>query len=215
MIKKNKILIIITSIITILPMVAGIVLWNSLPDTMATHFGSSGEANGWSTKAMAVFGIPLIILALHLICVFCVYLDPKRRNISEKMYSLLLCICPFCSVISGFLIYYQNLGKSVDIMLAVSFILGVIFVVIGNYLPKSRLNYSVGYKLPWTLADENNWNKTHRLAGWLWVAGGLVMLVNMYLKSMWLIIIVIAVASVIPIAYSVIYYLRYGKRSKG
>lgn len=209
MIKKNKILIIITSIITILPMIAGIMLWNSLPDTMSTHFGTDGEANGWSTKAMAVFGIPLVILALHLICAFCVYLDPKRRNISAKMYSMLLCICPFCSVVSGLLIYYQNLGKPVDIMLAISFILGVIFVAVGNYLPKSRVNYSVGYKLIWTLADENNWNKTHRLAGWLWVAGGLVLLANMYFRNMWLIIIVTAVVTVIPIAYSVVYYLRH------
>lgn len=209
MIRKNKILIIITSIIIILPMIAGIMLWNSLPDTMATHFGTSGEANGWSTKAVAVFGIPLVILALHLICVFCVYLDPKRRNISAKMYSMLLCICPFCSVVSGLLIYYQNLGKSVDIILAASFILGVIFVVIGNYLPKSRLNYSVGYKLPWTLTDENNWNKTHRLAGWMWTAGGIVLFANMYLRNMRLIVIVTAVVTVIPIVYSVIYYLKH------
>lgn len=208
MIKKNKMLIIVTSIITILPILAGIFLWDSLPDIMATHFGTSGEANGWSSRAMAVFGIPLVILAAHLLCAFCVALDPKRRNISEKMYLLMLWICPFCSITVGIFTYYRNLGWSMDIMLVVSLILGVIFVTIGNYLPKSRLNYSVGYKLPWTLSDEDNWNKTHRLAGWLWVAGGLVLLANMYLKNMLVIIIVTATVTVIPVIYSIIYYLK-------
>lgn len=215
MIKKNKILVAVTAIIIMLPMIAGIFLWDRLPDVIATHFDTGGEANGWSSKIMTVFGIPLIILAAHLLCAFCVTLDPKRKNISEKMYSLMLWICPFCSITAGIFIYYENLGWTVDIMLAASLILGVIFVAIGNYLPKSRLNYSVGFKLPWTLSDEENWNKTNRLAGWLWVAAGMVLLVNMYAKNVFILFTAPMVATVIPIVYSLFYYLRYGKQSEG
>ena len=65
MLKANKKTLIIASIITVLPILIGIMLWNRLPDPMATHFGMDNEADGFSSKAFAVFGIPLCLLALE------------------------------------------------------------------------------------------------------------------------------------------------------
>ncbi|MGN0573860.1 MAG: DUF1648 domain-containing protein, partial [Acutalibacteraceae bacterium] len=70
MIKKNKIKIIITSLLTVLPIAAGLILWNRLPEKIPTHFNAAGEPDGTSGKAFAVFGIPLFLLAVHLFCVF-------------------------------------------------------------------------------------------------------------------------------------------------
>ena len=85
MLKANRKTLIITSIVTILPMLIGIIYWNRLPDVMATHFGFNNEANGFSSKAFAVFGLPVILLAVLLVGAFITSHDPKKQNISAKI----------------------------------------------------------------------------------------------------------------------------------
>ena len=86
-----------------------------------------------------------------------------------------------------------------------SLILGVVFVVVGNYLPKVKQNYYLGIKLPWTYASENNWNKTHRLGGKVWVIGGLLLLVNAFLKIKYFEIVIFVAMIFIPTIYSYLY----------
>ena len=76
--------------------------------------------------------------------------------------------------------------------------IGVLFMIIGNYLPKCKQNYTMGIKLPWTLDDEENWNRTHRFAGFLWVAGGVVIAINAFLKWEWLFLVVVFAMVLIP-----------------
>ena len=97
--KKHIIILIITSIIILMPMVAGLVLWNDLPELMATHFDAKGNADGYSSKSFAVFGLPLIVLGLQLIGFFATRLDPKKRNIPDKALEIVLWICPAVSVL--------------------------------------------------------------------------------------------------------------------
>lgn len=176
MLKANKKTLIITSIITLLPMIIGILTWNKLPDVMATHFGIDNKANGFSSKALTVFGIPLFMVALEWVAALVTSKDPRRQNISPKMFTLVLWIVPVISVFMAATVYPYNLGMSLDISFISMLLMGLLFVVIGNYLPKARQNYTIGIRIPWTLANETNWNRTHRLAGFLWVAGGVLML---------------------------------------
>ena len=85
MIKKNLKTMILTSIIILAPIVAGLILWDKLPAELATHFGENGEPNGWSSKEFTVFGMPLFLLAVHWFCVAFTGVDPKNKNISDKM----------------------------------------------------------------------------------------------------------------------------------
>jgi len=94
MMKKNKTQIIVSSIVTILPMVAGLFMWNILPDRMTTHWGMSGEADGFGSKAFAVFGLPLIMLAVQWICILATMLDPKNKEQSSKVVGMVLWIIP-------------------------------------------------------------------------------------------------------------------------
>ena len=95
MIKANKNTLLITSIVTMLPVLAGVLLWNRLPDMMATHFGADNQADGLSSKAFAVFGIPLIGLVILWVAAFVTAHDPKKQHISPKMFSLVLWIIIF------------------------------------------------------------------------------------------------------------------------
>ncbi len=214
MIKKSKWLLLITSIVTLLPIIVGLVLWNELPEQVATHFDINGQADGWSSKTMAVFFLPMLMLIVHWLCAFTTAIDPKKQNISKKVYGVVLWICPFASVIVGVAIYSPYLGVEIDVLLAVNLMIAILFIVLGNYMPKSKRNYTIGYKISWALEDEDNWNKTHRFAGWLWVVGGLVLLANMFFVNMIVMIVVMAVLTVAPVVYSGMYYAKKKKSLK-
>ena len=204
MLKANKKTLIITSIITILPVLIGIICWNRLPDVMATHFGFNNEANGFSSKAFAVFGLPLILLAVLWVGAFVTAHDPKRQNISPKMFSLMLWIAPVISLVAAATIYPVNLGYELDIAFFSELLLGLMFIIIGNYLPKARQNYTIGIKIPWTLANEENWNRTHRLAGYLWMICGILMILislTRFVPAEWLVGIFLIMV-LVPCIYS-------------
>ena len=204
MLKENRKTLIIASILTILPVLIGIIYWNRLPDVMATHFGMNNEANGFSSKAFAVFGLPAFLLAVLWIGAFVTSHDPKRQNISSKMFSLGLWIAPVISLVAAAIIYPINLGYELDITLFAELLLGLMFIIIGNYLPKTRQNYTIGIKIPWTLANEENWNRTHRLAGYLWMICGILMILIClirFVSAQWLVGIFLIMV-LVPCIYS-------------
>ena len=167
MIKKNLPKLIITSIITLIPIIIGIILWDKMPEQVPVHWNINGEADGFATKTQAVFIMPLVLVAFHWICVLGTNLDPKKQNISDKVFTLVLWIIPVLSLLCNSFVYATALGHNVNVEVIMPLFMGALFVVIRNYLPKCKQSYTLGIKLPWTLNDEENWNKTHRLAGFL------------------------------------------------
>lgn len=133
--------------------------------------------------------------------------DPKKSSL-EALRSLFGWFIPILSnLVQIFMINYA-MGINLNPSLLGSLILGILFITIGNYLPKCRQNYTIGIKLPWTLHDPDNWNKTHTLAGWLWIAGGFIFIVNSFRAIPWLSISVIALMIAIPFLYSYNLYKR-------
>ena len=82
-------------------------------------------------------------------------------------------------------------------------------MIIGNYLPKCKQNYTMGIKIPWTLDNEDNWNKTHRLAGFLWVIGGVLITLNAFLGNEWVFLAITLVMTLVPVGYSYLYYKNH------
>lgn len=204
---KGKIM--ISSLVILCTMFLGIALWGKLPDTIATHFNSSNAADGWSSKTFTVFGLPLFLLGAHLLCVFITFNDPKKKNIGEKMMGFIIWLIPAVSVGTMAFLYMNALGMKVNIGMVMNILMGILFVIIGNYLPKCRQNYTVGIKLPWTLNSTENWNRTHRLAGWLFIICGALFFANAFLA--WGgagVIVIMTVAAVIPTVYSFILYKK-------
>lgn len=213
MLKANKKFFIVTCIITVLPILVGLLLWNQLPDRMATHFGTDGTPNGYSSKLVAVIGIYLFCLAVHVFCALVTSVDPKRKNISPKVYRLILCICPLVSLFAGFCVYGNALGyKGVNNAIPVNTLMAVILIVIGNYLPKCRQNYTIGIKLPWTLADEENWDYTHRMAGKWWIAGGVLSFMAVFqpwIDPVYVSLAIIMIVTLIPGVASYLYFRKH------
>lgn len=172
--KKYRRTIILTTFLTGLPILIGLILWSKLPDPIATHWGANGQANGWSSKVYTVFWGPCILMIIHLFAVFLTLNDPKKTNIHKKPMILIFWIVPVISILMNGITYLIALGIKVNISAAVSILMGILFILLGNYLPKLRQNYTIGIKLPWTLCSEENWYRTHRLGGKLFIIGGIL-----------------------------------------
>ncbi len=208
MIKKNLKTMIITSIIILAPILVGLIIWDQLPAEMATHFGENGEPNGWSSKEFAVVGLPLFLFAVHWFCAFFTGVDPKKENISNKMMTLVLWICPVVSIVGCGSMYMYAMDNSINTTKIGVLLVACVFLVIGNYMPKMKQNYSLGIKAPWTLNSEENWNRTHRLGGYVFMAGGILTLIAGFTEMFWLIIVVIAMCAAIPVIYSYILFKK-------
>ena len=208
MIKKNLSKLIITSLVILIPILIGIVLWDKLPDQLPIHWDINGAVDSYANKMQAVFAMPLVLVAFQWICVLGTSLDPKKQNINDKMVTLVLWIIPIISLLCNSMVYATALGNKVNVEIIMPLFMGALFVVIGNYLPKCKQSYTVGIKIPWTLNDEENWNKTHRMAGFLWVIGGILIMATAFLGAFWLFFIVLIPMVIVPFVYS---YLLYKK----
>ena len=215
MIKQYKKELIVSTLLALLPIAAGLLLWNRLPGQLATHWGMSG-ADRWSGKAAAVFLRPLLLLAAHYLVLFLVFRDAKNRNQSKKVVGLLFWMIPAVSILVSGITYAVALGWKFRLAGLLFAGLGLMFAAIDNYLPKCRPNRTVGIRIIWTLGSEENWNATHRFAGKVWVIGGLIMVLAALLPEVPGIIVTILAAaalSILPIAYSYRYHRIHGTKS--
>ena len=202
--KMNKKLLLLTSIVILFPMIWGLIIWKQLPNQIPIHFNVAGQANNFQSKPLAVFGLPLFLLLVHLFVIFMTARDPKNSTMNEKMGKVIYWLTPIVSLSVFYLIYSKALGSTTNPSIVVSALLGLIFVMMGNYMPKLKVNHTVGIRLPWTLQSEDNWHKTHRLAGKLWVFGGLILLLEAGLQFAvpYVMGIVILTIVFIPVVYS-------------
>ena len=208
MIKKNLKMLIITSVVILLPILAGLILWDKLPEEVPIHFNAHGVVDGYSEKGTAVFAMPLLMLAIHWICIFVTSIDPKSKNITEKNINLVLWITPSLSILFNGIVYSFALNHKLNINTVMALFFGIFFIVIGNYMPKCKQNYSIGIKIPWTLESEKNWNYTHRLAGKTWVIGGLLIIALSFLKMVWIFMAITIIMVIIPVVGSYLFHKK-------
>lgn len=211
MLKQNKRKLLISSAVILLPALVGLLLWNQLPDRMTTHWGADGIADGWSGEAFAVFALPLILLAFHWLCLLFTAKDPGNRGQSRKVFSLILWIMPVVSLFANGVVYAAAFGVEIRMEMIFMLLLGVMFVAIGNYLPKCKPNRTIGVRVKWTLESEENWAATHRLTGRVWVTGGVLIAACAWFPAkamVWLPALAFIPMIVIPVAYSYAFYRK-------
>ena len=153
---------------------------NYLPDTIITHWGISGEANGFMDKATALAIIPTLMIVFAIVLYFIPNIDPLKKNIESfrKEYDL------FIAVFCGFLLYLHiitialNFGVTLNIGQLLSPAFALLFFFIGVLLAKSKRNFFIGIRTPWTLSSDEIWNKTHKLGAKLFKASGIICLLG-------------------------------------
>ncbi len=213
MIKNNKWKAIISSIIILLPVIFGFIMWDRLPDTMTTHWGADGVADGHSGKIFSVLFIPFFLLAMHWICLIITAWDNQNRNQTRKAEGLVFWIMPCISLFVNSFMYSVALGAELNMSTLVFLFLGALFAITGNYLPKVKQNRTLGIKIKWTLESEANWNATHRFAGKLWVVGGIFFIPFAFLPEK-TVVGFLFVFIIVLVAIPTVYSYRYHKKEK-
>lgn len=174
MLKKNKTLI-LTMIICMLPMLLGIVLYNQLPEQMAIHFSLNDTPDNYASKPLVLFGIPILMTILQGISMY--NTNKKFTDVKPKIAYIMEWFIPILTVILYIITIAFSLNVKVYIGKTVCFVLGIMFIVQGNYLPKMNYEDSKGVFHP-TMKDEKSFRKKIRLMGYGMIGLGIIMLVG-------------------------------------
>jgi uncharacterized membrane protein len=203
-------------IIAVLPLIFTAVFYPLLPDRIPMHWNAAGEIDGWGGPGSAFF-IPLLLIGLNVLFIYLPKIDPKKSNylmFPGAYYAFRLVFTLFMAVLQGVILYSAFHPDGVRVGIIVPAGVGILFAVIGNFMPKFKHNYFVGIKTPWTLANEECWRRTHRLAGPLWLVGGLVTIVSSFLLpgqyNFIVLLVVVVVIAALPILYSALIYKKCG-----
>ena len=202
-------------IFILLPFIYLVAIYNSLPQEVPIHFNFKGEADDWTDKTM-LFLLPAGLgLFIYFLMLLVPSIDPKRKiqQMGSKYFNFRLILTIFFSVLSVYLIYVTKEGSLQNPNILVSLI-GILFIMMGNYFQTVRPNYFVGIRTPWTLENEQVWKKTHRLGGKIWVAGGIIIvLLGFLIKNVTAMLIcffgLIFIMVLVPIVYS---YMEFQKK---
>lgn len=166
-------------IIVAVAVAASLFEYSILPERMPTHWGMNGEINGWSSRLWGASVIPLILLLLALMIKWLPTIDPRRANYA-KFAGTFEAI--FISIMLLLLVMHVALlaaaaGYPIKFERWVPVGVGALLIVLGNLLPRARPNWFVGVRTPWTLSSDRVWEKTHRLAGYVFVVAGIIVAV--------------------------------------
>ena len=211
MIKKHKWKLIISSVIILLPALFALFADKILPERVAIHFDITGTPDGFMAPTTFFVMMPLILLAIHWLCIGVTAVIDKNNEQSAKVTGIMFWIMPVMSLFTCSMVTAISLGYTADIHTWIFVLLGVMFIVIGNYLPKTTRNKTTGIKMKWTYSSDENWNATHRFCGKLYVVMGVLCLIGAFLpeKSFpFFAIALILICVALPIFYSYRFYKK-------
>lgn len=214
MIKNNKLKTLISSLLILLPSLFGVMVWDKLPNEMVSHLGIDGTPDAVGSKAFMVFGLPLILLSVHIFCLWISGKDPGHKKQSKKALGIIFWILPAASTCINGLMYAVTLEADLNPMTLLILFLAFLFIGIGNYLPVCKQNATLGIKIKWTLENEENWRATHRFSGKVWFICGLLILPCAFLPEKFVPAVLMGIllpVLVVPVAYSYLYYKKQVK----
>lgn len=196
-------------IVVAVGMVIGLAVYRSLPEQIPVHWGISGEVDNWGPKAFIFMG-PVMSL-------FCILLaeirriDPKKENYEkfQKHYYTIFFLVSLIGLGIELMTIAAVKGIEVKVNLIVSLLVGIVFIIMGNLMPKFKHNYYAGIRTSWTLANEDVWYATHRFAGKIWFAAGFIILVSAFLPPVWNFVIMMAALLVCVLTTAVYSYLKF------
>lgn len=198
--KKINFTIIVTTLVCLIPMVLGIVFWNKLPDELPINYGFNNEIGKMAPKLVNIILMPLFFVAMNISLHISLAMKEK---IGAKLLVFMKWIIPMLSVVVGSFMILKPLGLSIEASTLIIPLISFVLIVVGNYVPKTKPNYFVGYRLPWIINNEEIWIKTHRFCGVLLVVCGFVSFITSFFSfGKYVFLVSILIIVFLPLFYS-------------
>jgi uncharacterized membrane protein len=200
-------------VITILTFILGFFFYGRFPGAVPTHWGTDGTVNGYSSRTFAAFGLPVIILGMYILFNLLPFIDPKHNRYVEfeRVYKLFVTLIISFLALVYVVVGLNGIGYGIRVEVFIPLLIGVLFILLGWYLNQVKSNWFIGIRNPWTLSREDIWNKSHRLGRKTFMLGGVLMIISAFVNAqarIWLFVIAIIIAAVVPNVYSLILFLQ-------
>lgn len=210
----NKKIEILMALIFLSVIIGTVIAYFYMPEEIPTHWNAKGEIDEYTNKTSALW-----ILAIGAIAGPAIYylmnvfrkVDPKAKNYEKfnKTYNIIKYLITFTMIAFHILFVYVAFNEKVDMVLIICLMMAILFIVMGNYMPRIKQNFFMGLKTPWTLSSEKSWRKTHQLGGILFIIAGIILVIFVFIDSTIALIaltIYITIAVIIMFVYSYLVY---------
>lgn len=204
-------------LMVLVPFVAALIVFPFMPEVVPTHWNAQGQVDGYSGRIFGTFFLPFLNMGLYILLFFSPKLDPKRENYAafSSTYRLIRWLIHAFLMVIYTMTIRAALGHAVDIGLWIPAAVAVMFVILGATMSRVKFNYFVGIRVPWTLADEEVWNQTHKVASKWMMAGGLLALAGCFLFKGDLRATVFLVCIMVPMLAATIYsYILFQRKRR-
>lgn len=193
--------------------VVSIVVYADLPNKIPMHWNLKGEVDNYANRFWGAFMMPIINIGVLLLMLYTPVIDPSKENYAsfKSSYRIIRSGLIIFFAVLHFIILAYSLGYELDIAKIVVLIVGVLFLILGNYMPRVRHNYFLGIKTPWSLANEKVWRKTQRFGGKLFLLSGIILMISLFFteQTRFIILLICALGStILSTIYSYIIYRK-------
>jgi immunity protein, SdpI family len=207
-------------LILLVDLVYGLYSLGKMPERVPVHWGMGGQVDRYGPAWMNALLFPGITIAVYLLLLYLPLIDPRRRNYALFADTLRFFRWAIVLLLVGahVVIVRASLGSSISVDFAARLGMGLLFAALGNRFGTLRQSFFFGIRVPWTISNEEVWNRTHRAAGRLWVAGGLVMAAAAFLPAVPGMVVLVGgliILSVVPIVHSYLLYRRLAPEGSG
>ncbi len=197
--------------------IAWLIFYPSLPDQVPIHWGTNG-ADGYQSKGTAFLTLHALMIGIYLLLIVIPKIDPKKKNYQyfSKAYSITNLSLIILFFLINMMILLISLGYEIPMENLAGPLVGLLFLIMGNYMQQAKQNFFFGIRTPWTLTDETIWRKTHRLGGRLFMLGGILIMLTLFLPAsyeLFIILSVTALVAAVPIGYSYILFRNMDKQA--
>ena len=209
---------IISIVLIAVAIIAGAILWNQLPDQMASHWNENDQVDGTMPKFWGIFMMPLITLGMTVLFLVIPNIDPLKANIAqfrETFNIFIVMIIAFMLYVHGLTLAWSLGYTGFKMSTAMLPFMGVLFIAIGSLLRKAKRNFFIGIRTPWTLSSDTVWDKTHQLGANLFMFSGAMAIIGGFFGGMiafWLLFVPLMGSSLFLVVYS---YMLYRRETKG
>mgnify|MGYP000533331183 CR=1 FL=1 len=207
----------LAALLIIAPFIYGALIFPNLPSRIPTHFNIEGKADAWGGPSSIFIGpgiMGAVSVFVYVLMSNLKSFDPKKYDeANDTLYSnFAVLTVAFLSMLSLIIIYSSTHADQINVGKLILPLVGLSFAGLGWYMPKFKQNYFVGFKLPWTLENVDNWNETHKVAGKLWLYGGFFQVITSLVFSDMLALVCFMVTTLVMVIVPTIFSYRMFKR---